>query len=392
MSDAVQSGPAALPAPSALPPLDELLSVARVVALPLATRFRGIDVREALLLRGPVGWTEFSPFAEYDDAEAATWLAAALDFGWSDVGAGDPDLLVLRRDRIPVNATMPAVDADRVAEVLARYDGCRTVKVKVAERGQTLADDVARVRAVRAAIGPEGRIRLDANGGWNIDEAEHAAHELAPFDLEYLEQPCATVPELAELRSRLHDWDLPIAADESVRKAEDPIAVVREGAADLVVVKAQPLGGVRAALRIVAEAGVPAVVSSALDTSVGLAMGAHLAAALPELDFDCGLGTASLLAADVTRDPLRAEGGSIPVRRVDVDAGLVDAHAAAPERDAWWRARLARCHAELERRAVAASSADTGEIAADTAEADHRGHPQRAASAEQYPRQGEGRA
>ncbi|TPW74120.1 o-succinylbenzoate synthase [Schumannella soli] len=385
MSDAAQSGAAALP------PLDELLAAARVVALPLATRFRGIDVREALLLRGPAGWTEFSPFAEYDDAEAATWLAAALDFGWSDVDA-TPDHPALLRDRIPVNATMPAVDADRVAEILARYDGCRTVKVKVAERGQTLADDIARVRAVRAAIGPEGRIRLDANGGWNIDEAEHAAHELAPFDLEYLEQPCATVPELAELRSRLHDWDLPIAADESVRKAEDPIAVVREGAADLVVVKAQPLGGVRAALRIVAEAGVPAVVSSALDTSVGLAMGAHLAAALPELDYDCGLGTASLLAADVTREPLRAEGGSIPVRRVEVDAGLLEAHAAAPERDAWWRARLTRCHAELEGRAAAASSADTGEIAADTAEADHRGHPQRAASAEQYPRQSEGRA
>ncbi|TPW71531.1 o-succinylbenzoate synthase [Schumannella sp. 10F1B-5-1] len=351
MSDAAQSGLAALP------PLDEVLASARVVALPLATRFRGIDVREALLLRGPAGWTEFSPFAEYDDAEASAWLAAALDFGWTP----ERDQPAVLRDRIPVNATMPAVDARRVPEVLARFDGCRTVKVKVAERGQTLADDVARVRAVRAAIGPEGRIRVDANGGWNIDEAEHAAHELAAFDLEYLEQPCATVPELAELRQRLHDWDLPIAADESVRKASDPIAVVREGAADLVVVKAQPLGGVAAALRIVAEAGVPAVVSSAIDTSVGLAMGARLAAALPELDFDCGLGTASLLAADVTSTPLRAERGSIAVRRVDPDAELLDAHAASPERDAWWRARLARCHALL-----AAGTGGTRNVASTT--------------------------
>ncbi|OCG74569.1 o-succinylbenzoate synthase [Microbacterium sediminis] len=323
-----------------LPELDEVLARMRVVSLPMATRFRGVDHREAALMEGPEGWAEFSPFLEYDDAEAATWLAAALDFAWS------PQPAPLRA-AIPVNATVPAVAADRVAGILARFDGCRTAKVKVAERGQTLADDIARVRAVRAVMGPEGRIRVDANAGWNVDEAEHAAHALAEFDIEYVEQPCATIDELAEIRARLRDWDIPIAADESVRKADDPLAVARAGAADIVIVKAQPLGGVRRALAIVAEAGLPAVVSSALDTSIGLAQGAALAAALPALDYDCGLGTAALLAADVTARPLLPEGGAIPVERVPADAGLLEAHRASPERTAWWRERVTRCHALL---------------------------------------------
>lgn len=323
-----------------IPALDDLLATARVVSLPLVTRFRGVDQREALLLEGPEGWTEFSPFVEYDDAEASVWLAAAIDFGWRPQPSA-------RREVVPVNATVPAVDAPGVAAVLARFDGCRTAKVKVAERGQTLADDVARVRAVRASMGPEGRVRIDANGGWNVDEAEHAVHALAEFDLEYVEQPCASVDELAQLRERIADWDIPIAADESVRKAADPLAVARAGAADLFVVKAQPLGGVRRALEIVTETGLPAVVSSALDTSIGLSMGAALAAALPELDYDCGLGTASLLAADVTTAPLRPRGGTLPVGRVEPDAALLEAHAASPERRAWWLARLERCRALL---------------------------------------------
>lgn len=323
------------------PDADELLAGLRVVALPLATRFRGLDSREAALLPGPEGWTEFSPFAEYDDAESALWLAAAIEFGWSAAPAR-------HRERIPVNATLPAVAADRVDAVLARFGEVRTVKVKVAEPGQTLADDVARVRAARAHVGAAGRVRIDANGGWNVDQAERAAHELAPFDLEYLEQPCATVAELAELRQRLHDWDLPIAADESVRRAEDPLTVAREGAADLLVLKAQPLGGIRRVLAIAEAAGLPVVVSSAIDTSVGLAMGAHLAAALPELPYDCGLGTAALLGADVTREPLRARSGSVDVRRVEPDAALLDAHAATPERAAWWRERIIRCRALLD--------------------------------------------
>ena len=328
----------------ALPPLADLLAAAHVVSLPLATRFRGIDTREAVVFSGPEGSTEFSPFVEYGDEEAAAWLAAAIDFGWN----AQPAPL---RNRIRVNATVPAVDAFRVAEVLALYDGCRTAKVKVAEAGQVLADDVARVEAVRDALGPEGRIRIDANGGWNVDEAEHAIHALAEFDLEYVEQPCASIAELAELRERLHDWDIPIAADESVRKASDPLEVARAGAADLLVIKAQPLGGVHSALDIVREAGLPVVVSSALDTSVGLSMGAWLAASVAELDYDCGLGTASLLAADVTARPVRAFGGFIDVERVELDAALLAQHAASAERDTWWRARLARCYGVLATRA-----------------------------------------
>ncbi|MGX1584673.1 o-succinylbenzoate synthase [Microbacterium sp. NPDC055502] len=321
-----------------IPPLAELLDTARVVALPMHTRFRGVDTREALLFEGPEGWAEFSPFVEYDDAEAATWLAAAIDYAW----CAQPAPV---RDRIGVNATVPAVEPGRVPEVLARFPGCRTAKVKVAEPGQLLADDVARVRAVREAMGPEGRVRIDANGLWNVDEAEHAVHALAEYDLEYIEQPCATVPELAELRTRVKYMGIPVAADESIRKSDDPLAVARAGAADIVVIKAQPLGGVTHALQIVTAAGLPAVVSSALDTAVGLSQGAALAAALPSLGFDCGLGTGSLFLDDVA--DLRPVDGAIPVGRVTPDADALTRLAAADERREWWLARLARCHHEL---------------------------------------------
>ncbi|MBF4463303.1 MULTISPECIES: o-succinylbenzoate synthase [unclassified Rathayibacter] len=323
-----------------LPSLGELDSGLRVVALPLRTRFRGVDRREIALMRGPEGWTEFSPFLEYGAEESSAWLRAAIDYGWS----AQP---MPRRSSIPVNATVPAVAPSAVAEILASYHGCRTAKVKVAERGQSLADDIARVAEVRRVLGPEGRIRIDANGAWNVDEAEHAVHALAAFDLEYVEQPCASVDELAQLRTRVKYMGIPIAVDESVRKASDPLAVARAGAADLVVIKAQPLGGVRRALALAAEAGLPAVVSSALDSSVGLAMGAALAAALPELPFDCGLGTASLLVDDVTESPLRPVDGSIPVGRVDVSEALLARHAVSPERHAWWRARVGEAYALL---------------------------------------------
>ncbi|MCB8043545.1 o-succinylbenzoate synthase [Microbacterium oxydans] len=321
-----------------IPPLADLLDSARVVALPMHSRFRGVDTREALLFEGPEGWAEFSPFVEYDDVEAATWLAAAIDFAWNR----QPTAL---RDRIGVNATVPAIEASLVPELLARFAGCRTAKVKVAEPGQTLADDVARVRAVRETMGPEGRIRIDANGAWNVDEAEHAVHALGECDLEYVEQPCATVPELAELRRRVKYMGIPVAADESVRKSSDPLAVARAGAADLLVIKAQPLGGITHALQIVTAAGLPVVVSSALDTAIGLSQGAALAAALPTLDYDCGLGTASLFLDDVA--DLRPVDGSIPVGRVTPDAESLSRLAAPDERREWWLARLARCYGEL---------------------------------------------
>lgn len=304
----------------------------------MAARFRGVDTREALLFEGPEGWAEFSPFVEYEDAEAATWLAAAIDFAFREQPAP-------LRDRIPVNATVPAIEAARVPEVLARFAGCRTAKVKVAEPGQTLADAIARVRAVREVMGAEGRIRIDANGLWNVDEAEHAVHALNEFDLEYVEQPCASVDELADLRRRVKYMGIPVAADESVRKSSDPLAVARAKAADLLVIKAQPLGGVTHALQIVTAAGLPVVVSSALDTAVGLSQGAALAAALPSLDYDCGLGTSSLFLDDVAE--LRPVDGSISAARVTPDAAALDRLAASDDRRDWWLDRLSRCHQVL---------------------------------------------
>jgi len=323
------------------PTLAALTASARVVSLPLTTRFRGIAEREIMLFEGPEGWTEFSPFPEYGDAEASAWLAAAIDFGWS---APPP----LYRATIGINATLPAVPASEVPTVLSLFPGCRTVKIKVAEPGQTLADDAARVAASREVLGAEGRIRIDANGAWSLDAAERAIHALAEYDLEYVEQPCATAADLALLRARIAYMGIPIAADESVRKAEDPLAVVRAGAADLLIVKAGPLGGVWRTLELVASAGVPVVVSSALESSVGISMGLYLAAALPELAYDCGLGTAALLGADVTREPLLAVHGQLSARRVTPDPALLEAHAASPDRAAWWMMRLARCYRLLD--------------------------------------------
>lgn len=326
-----------------LPPLDELLARTRVVAIPTRTRFRGVSVREAAILDAPEGASEFSPFVEYGHEEAAWWLAAAIEYGW---GALPP----AHRSRIPVNATIPAVSAAEVPGVLARFPGCNTAKVKVAEPGQSLADDVARVRAVREAMGSDALVRIDANGAWSVDEAIVGLRALAEFDLDYAEQPCASVPELVEVRRQLATRAgsplVRIAADESVRKAEDPLAVARAGAADLLIVKAQPLGGIARALRIIDEAGLPVVVSSALDTSVGIGLGLHLAAALPEgvLAGACGLGTAALLAGDVTADPLIAEGGEIAVRRAILDQDLLEEYRAAPERERWWHERIAQCH------------------------------------------------
>jgi O-succinylbenzoate synthase len=326
------------------PTLAELLERAHVVSLGMVVPFRGITVRESVIIRGDVGWTEFSPFDDYSDTECVSWLRGAIEFGWSaDVAPGPSG----RLGTIPVNATMPAVRPEQVEEILARFNGCRTVKVKVGGPGTTLADDVARVREVRQQMGAEGRIRVDANGTWNVDEAEHALHSLAEFDLEYVEQPCASIHELAELRERTHYMGIPIAADESVRRESDPLEVARAGAADILVIKVQPLGGITRVLDIVRVAGLPAVVSSALETSVGLAMGAHLAAQLPQLEFDCGLGTAALLTGDITDAPLLPHDGVIDVMRPQVSDELLARHAASPERSTWWRERLTRVHGLL---------------------------------------------
>jgi o-succinylbenzoate synthase len=304
----------------------QLVPTLRAFAIPMPVRFRGTTLREGALVRGPAGWGEFSPFPEYGPRECARWLACALEaaaFGW-------PAPL---RDSVPVNVTVPAVGPEQARSIVSG-SGCGTAKVKVAEPGQPESADIARVAAVRDAIGPDGKVRVDANGGWDVATAARMLTALAEFGLEYAEQPCASLADLAELRRRV---PVPIAADESIRRAEDPLRVRAEGAADIVVLKVQPLGGVRAALRIAEQCDLPAVVSSAVDTSVGLAAGVALAAALPSLGYACGLATMSLLAGDVTADPLLPAAGELPVRSAVVDPAALSRWEVDP---AGWRARL----------------------------------------------------
>jgi len=305
-----------------------------VASLPMTTRFRGITTREAMLVRGPAGWGEWSPFLDYSGDEIVPWWRACVE--WATTKPPPPV-----RDTVPVNCTVPAVDADR-AHRIAADSGCRTAKIKIAEPGQTEADDLARIEAVADALGPTGRVRVDANGAWDVDEAERRMRVLARYGLEYVEQPCAEVTELAEVRSRLAraDVDIAIAADESIRRAEDPWRVVELEAADVAVLKVQPLGGVRACLELADRLPMPVVVSSALETSVGLAAGVALAAALPELPYACGLNTAALLAADVAEPSLRASDGTLPVGRVLPDPGLLVRHRVGPARERFWHDRL----------------------------------------------------
>ncbi len=306
--------------------LTGLLPTLRAFAIPMPVKFRGTTLRQGALLRGAAGWAEFSPFPEYGPRECARWLGCTLEaalLGWPAPA----------RYSVPVNVTVPAVGPDKAHAIVAA-SGCRTAKVKVAEPGQPGSADVDRVEAVRDAIGPSGKVRVDANGGWDTDTAIGMLTALSRFGLEYAEQPCATLAELATVRRRV---DVPVAADESIRRAEDPLAVRAAGAADIVVLKAQPLGGVRSALAVADACGLPVVVSSAIESSVGLAAGIALAAALPSLDYACGLATMSLLAGDVTADPLAASSGSLPVRPAIVDEAQLAKWEADPEP---WRARM----------------------------------------------------
>jgi O-succinylbenzoate synthase len=313
------------------PTLDELLDRLYVVALPMRVRFRGIDVREIALFEGPFGWGEFGAFLEYAPPEAAHWLEAGIEAAY--VAPPTPV-----RDRIPINATVPAVAPDRVPELLARFPGAQTAKVKVAEPGQTLADDVARVNAVRALV---PTVRVDANGGWTVPKAVAAIGALtADGPLEYVEQPCPTVPELVEVRRLV---DVAIAADESIRKAEDPLYVFRAKAADVAVLKVAPLGGVARFLEIGRQCDISMVVSSALDSAVGMARGLLAAGCLPELRHACGLGTGGLFVDDVTEPALPVD-GYLPVGPVVPDPARLSALAATRECRQWWIERVRVCY------------------------------------------------
>ncbi|ONI90532.1 O-succinylbenzoate synthase [Saccharothrix sp. ALI-22-I] len=309
-----------------------------VYSIPMRNRFRGITVREGVLVEGPAGWGEFCAFLDYSDAECAPWLACALESahdGWP----------APVRSKIPVNCTVPVVSPERAYEIVAK-SGCSTAKVKVADPGAPLGDDLERVAAVRDALGPSGAIRVDANMAWDVDTAVRAIRELerAAGGLEYVEQPCPSIEELAAVRRRV---DVRIAADESIRRAEDPLKVAVAGAADVAVIKVAPLGGVRRALAVAEACGLPCVVSSAVETSVGMAAGLALAGALPELDFACGLGTLSLMEGDVTTDSLRPVDGWLPVPVHAPEPDRFADFAADDETTARWLDRLDRVRGVL---------------------------------------------
>ena len=313
---------------------EQILGTAKVLSIPMRTKFRGLTTREVLLFEGPNGWAEWSPFTEYEDEEASIWLKAAIEWAFGDI----PETNI---KTIKVNATLPAVkDVQKALEPFGKFE---VLKIKVAEPGQTLQDDIDRIHQVREHY-PDARIRLDANGNWDIETALKIAKIIYQenIPLEYLEQPVKTIAEMAELKLKLQEFNIKIAADESVRKVSDPLAVAQANAADILVLKAAPLGGINNALQIAKEAGLPVVVSSALETSVGISMGSHLAA-LINSDYASGLATAALLKEDVTETPLIPINGEIPVGRVEVSEEKLQLLAATPERVQWWLKRLERC-------------------------------------------------
>lgn len=307
----------------------ELLSTMRVIALPTKTNFRGVTSREVALFHGPQGWAEFSPFLEYDDQESAQWLACAIE-------AATKPRPQRFRGSISVNGTIPAIsDGQRLKAIIESYPGCTTFKVKV---GENSSDDLLRLKLL-TTMRPDAAIRLDVNGLWSVEEAlrnlEVVYQEVQ--NIQYVEQPCATVEELRELKSRA-DFNVVIAADEVVRKAKDPFAVNLQGAADVVMLKVQPLGGITRSLKISEHHKLPVVVSSALESAIGIRYGLDLAASIEDLHFDCGLATGSLMAQDVAHLPI--SDGAIALGDLDIKLEGLDV---APERYEWWKNRAMRC-------------------------------------------------
>ena len=307
----------------------ELLSTMRVVALPMKTNFRGVTVREVALFKGEYGWAEFSPFLEYDDQESSQWLASAVE------AATKPRPARLR-ESIPVNGTIPATNDKKVIdELVTSYAGVNTYKVKV---GDNLSEDIARLARIRS-LGRKVNIRIDVNGLWSVDQALtnlYAFYEnVGPF--EYVEQPCATLDELRELKRKIR-IPLKIAVDEVIRKSADPFAIDLAGAADIVMLKVQPLGGITRSLAIAEHHKLPVVVSSALESAVGIHYGLELAAALPELSYDCGLATGALVASDVAELPI--VNGSIALGDLAINLEGLDV---AEDRYEWWKNRAMRC-------------------------------------------------
>jgi o-succinylbenzoate synthase len=300
----------------------QLLDTLRVIALPMKTKFRGISVREVALVKGEYGWGEFSPFLEYDDAESAPWLASAIE-------AASTPKPKLYRSSLAINGTIPALnDPGDLKKVVDSFPGVSTFKVKV---GTNLAEDLTRIDVIRQ-LQPQAKIRIDVNGLWSVDQAETFLN--AAGEIEYAEQPCATIAELRELKGRT---SVKIVGDEILRKAADPFKVDLKGAIDYLMLKVQPLGGIKRAHALAEHHNLPVVVSSALESAVGINYGLTLAASFEEMNFDCGLGTGSLLAADVAHLPI--VDGKIKISEFEPQLDGLDV---APDRFEWWKNRIMR--------------------------------------------------
>jgi O-succinylbenzoate synthase len=300
----------------------QLLDSLRVIALPMKTNFRGISVREVALIKGSHGWGEFSPFIEYDDAESAPWLASAIE-------AATTPQPKLYRTSVAVNGTIPALnDPDELARIVDSFPGVNTFKVKV---GNNLVEDLARIKVIRQ-LRPHANIRIDVNGLWNVGQAEEFLASVG--QIEYVEQPCATIEELRELKSRT---PVKIVGDEILRKAANPFDIDLTGAIDYLMLKVQPLGGIKRAHALAEHHNLPVIVSSALESAVGINHGLMLAASFKEMNFDCGLGTGSLLAADVAHLPI--VDGKIEISEFEPQLDGLDV---APDRFDWWKNRIMR--------------------------------------------------
>jgi O-succinylbenzoate synthase len=300
----------------------QLLDTLRVIALPMKTKFRGISVREVALIKGEYGWAEFSPFLEYDDAEAAPWLASAIE-------AATTPKPQLYRSSVAINGTIPALnDPEALKAIVDSFPGVNTFKVKV---GNNLVEDLARVNAIRQ-LRPNAKVRIDVNGLWSVVQAEEFLSSVG--EVEYVEQPCATLEELRELKAQT---SVKIVGDEILRKASNPFDIDLSGAIDFLMLKVQPLGGIKRAQAIAEHHNLPIVVSSALESAVGINYGLMLAASFKEMNFDCGLGTGSLLAADVAHLPI--VDGKIEISEFEPQLDGLDV---APDRFEWWKNRIMR--------------------------------------------------
>jgi len=300
----------------------QLLDTLRVIALPMKTKFRGVTAREVALFKGEHGWGEFSPFLEYDDQECAPWLTCAIEAAT----APKPHLF---RTQIAVNGTIPAINNQSDLErIVLSFPGVKTFKVKV---GTDVSQDLQRIQNVRN-LSPHAAIRIDVNGLWSVDEAEMFINSVG--EVEYVEQPCATIEELRELKTRV---DVKIVGDEVLRTADAPFKVDLSGAIDYLMLKVQPLGGIRRAHKLAEHHNLPVVVSSALESAVGINYGLILAASFEDMSFDCGLGTGSLLANDVAQLPI--VDGKIQISDVNP---VLDGLDVSADRFEWWKNRIMR--------------------------------------------------